>query len=300
MESSIQNKLTGMGVALVTPFKQDDSIDFDALGRLVDYQIQNKADYLVVLGTTAETPTLSPEEKTAILDFVKRRVNGRLPIVLGCGGNCTANVVRDLQTGNFDGIDAILSVTPYYNKPSQEGIYQHYKAIAQATKLPVILYNVPGRTGVNVTEETTLRLARDFENIVAVKEASGNITQMNNIIKHKPKDFMVICGDDGIAYPLITMGAVGVISVIGNAFPKEFSRMVRLALNGDYENARLIHHRFTDMFDLLFVDGNPAGVKCILSAMGYIENKLRLPLVPTRITTYEKIREVLMSLSIEC
>lgn len=300
MESSIQNKLTGMGVALVTPFKQDDSVDYDALGRLVDYQIQNKADYLVVLGTTAETPSLSAEEKNDIKEFVKRRVNGRLPLVLGCGGNCTANVVKELQTANFEGIDAILSVTPYYNKPSQEGLYQHYKAIAEATTLPIILYNVPGRTGVNMTEETTLRLARDFSNIVAVKEASGNITQMNNIIKNKPKDFMVICGDDGIAYPLMTLGAVGVISVIGNAFPKEFSRMIRLALNGDFENALLIHQRFTDMFDLLFVDGNPAGVKCILNAMGYIENKLRLPLVPTRITTYERIREVLMKLSIKC
>ncbi|MBP5171976.1 MAG: 4-hydroxy-tetrahydrodipicolinate synthase [Bacteroidales bacterium] len=289
-----------MGVALITPFRQDDSIDFDALGKLVDYQIQNKADYLVVLGTTAETPTLSKEEKDSIVEFVKHRVNGRLPIVLGCGGNCTANVVKELQTAHFDGITAILSVTPYYNKPSQEGIYQHYKAIAQATPLPVIMYNVPGRTGVNMTVETTLRLAREFDNIVAVKEASGNINQMNNIIKNKPRDFMVICGDDGIAFPLLTLGAVGVISVIGNAFPKEFSRMVRLALNGDFDNALLIHHRFTDMFDLLFVDGNPAGVKCILSAMGFIENKLRLPLVPTRLTTYEKIREVLMSLSIKC
>ena len=300
MESSIKNKLTGMGVALITPFRQDDSIDFDALGQLIDYQIQNKADYLVALGTTAETPTLSADEKQEIITFVKRRVNGRLPIVLGCGGNCTANVVKELQTGDFTGIDAILSVTPYYNKPSQEGIYQHYKAIAQATTLPVIMYNVPGRTGVNMTVDTILRLAREFSNIVAIKEASGNITQMNNIIKNKPRDFMVICGDDGIAYPLITMGAVGVISVIGNAFPREFSRMVRLALNGDYQNALLIHHRFTDMFDLLFVDGNPAGVKCILSMMGYIENKLRLPLVPTRLTTYEKIREVLMQLSIKC
>ena len=300
MESSIISKLTGMGVALITPFRQDDSIDFDALGKLVDYQIQNKADYLVVLGTTAETPTLSKEEKDSIVEFVKHRVNGRLPIVLGCGGNCTANVVKELQTAHFDGITAILSVTPYYNKPSQEGIYKHYKAIAQATPLPVIMYNVPGRTGVNMTVETTLRLAREFDNIVAVKEASGNINQMNNIIKNKPRDFMVICGDDGIAFPLLTLGAVGVISVIGNAFPKEFSRMVRLALNGDFDNALLIHHRFTDMFDLLFVDGNPAGVKCILSAMGFIENKLRLPLVPTRLTTYEKIREVLMSLSIKC
>lgn len=289
-----------MGVALITPFHKDDSIDFDALGKLIDYQVKNKADYLVVLGTTAETPTLTDSEKQAIVEFVKHRVNGSLPLVLGVGGNCTANVVRQLQTMDTEGITAVLSVTPYYNKPSQEGIYQHYKAIAEATRLPVIMYNVPGRTGVNMTVDTTLRLAREFDNIVAVKEASGNITQMNNIIKNKPEDFMVICGDDGIAFPLLTLGAVGVISVIGNAFPKEFSRMVRLALNGDYESALQIHHRFTDMFDLLFVDGNPAGVKCILNAMGYIENKLRLPLVPTRITTYEKIREVLMQLSIKC
>ncbi len=300
MEASIANKLTGMGVALITPFKQDESVDFDALGQLVDYQIRNKADYLVVLGTTAETPTLSEEEKQQVIDYVRLRVNGRLPLVLGLGGNCTANVVRTLQTADLDGFCAILSVTPYYNKPSQEGIYQHYKAIAEASPVPVILYNVPGRTGVNMTADTILRLARDFKNIVAVKEASGNIGQMNNIIKNKPAGFMVISGDDGIAYPLITMGAVGVISVIGNAFPKEFSRMVRLALNGDYENALKIHHRFTDLFDLLFVDGNPAGVKCLLSMMGYIENKLRLPLVPTRLATYEKIHEVLNKLGIKC
>jgi len=190
-------------------------------------------------------------------------------------------------------------VTPYYNKPSQEGIYQHYKAIAQATELPIILYNVPGRTGVNMTTETTLRLAKDFDNIVAVKEASGNISQMDEIIKNKPKDFMVISGDDGITFPLITLGAVGVISVIGNAFPKEFSRMVRLALKGDFKNALEIHHSFTELFNLLFVDGNPAGVKCMLSAMGFIENKLRLPLVPTRITTYEQIRKVLADLNVK-
>ena len=221
-------------------------------------------------------------------------------LVLGLGGNNTNAIVENLKTQNFDGIDAILSVVPYYNKPSQEGIYQHYKAIASATKLPVILYNVPGRTGVNMTAETTLRLARDFDNIVAIKEASGNITQMDDIIKNKPSDFMVISGDDGITFPLITLGAVGVISVIGNAFPREFSRMVRLALNGDYASAWTIHHRFTELFSLLFVDGNPAGVKCLLHAMGYIQNQLRLPLVPTRITTYEKIRDVLQKLNIVC
>lgn len=289
-----------MGVALITPFKDDESVDYDALSKLVDYQVQNGTDYLVVLGTTAETPTLTEEEKKKIISLVVTKVNGRIPIVLGVGGNCTRTIVEKLKNDNFDGIDAILSVVPYYNKPSQEGIYQHYKAIASATKLPVILYNVPGRTGVNMTAETTLRLAREFDNIVAIKEASGNITQMDDIIKNKPKDFMVISGDDGITFPLITLGAVGVISVIGNVFPREFSRMVRLALEGDYANALLIHHKFTELFELLFVDGNPAGVKSILSSMGYIRNRLRLPLVPTRITTYEKIRVVLQKLNIMC
>ena len=289
-----------MGVALITPFKEDESVDYEALGRLVDYQVQNGTDYLVVLGTTAETPTLTEEEKRNIIDLVVSHVRGRIPIVLGVGGNCTRNVVEQLKHGDFTGIDAILSVVPYYNKPSQEGIYQHYKAIANATKLPIILYNVPGRTGVNMTAETTLRIAREFENVVAVKEASGNITQMDDIIKNKPARFNVISGDDGITFPLVTLGAIGVISVIGNALPREFSRMVRLALAGDYDSARTIHHSFTELFSLLFVDGNPAGAKSMLSMMGFIENKLRLPLVPTRIVTYEKIREVLRQLSIKC
>lgn len=292
--------LKGMGVALITPFKEDESVDYEALGRLVDYLLQNGADYLVVLGTTAETPTLTEEEKKKIIELVVTKVRHRIPIVLGVGGNCTKSVVDKLKNDNFEGIDAILSVVPYYNKPSQEGIYHHYKAIAQATELPVILYNVPGRTGVNMTAETTLRLAREFKNIIAVKEASGNITQMDDIIKNKPKDFNVISGDDGITFPLITLGAIGVISVIGNAFPREFSRMVRLALAGDYDSARTIHHRFTELFSLLFVDGNPAGVKSMLSMMGFVENRLRLPLVPTRIVTYEKIRNVLHELSIKC
>ena len=206
-------------------------------------------------------------------------------------------LVEELQTSDLSPFSAVLSVVPYYNKPSQEGIYQHYRAIAEASPLPVILYNVPGRTGVNMTAETTLRLAREFPNIIGIKEASGNITQMDDIIKNKREDFLVISGDDGITFPLITLGAVGVISVIGNAFPKEFSKMVRLALNGDFEKSLLIHHRFTELFSLLFVDGNPAGVKCLLNAMGYIENELRLPLVPTRTTTYEKIRRVLDSLN---
>lgn len=288
--------LNGMGVALVTPFKADKTIDFDAFGRILDYQISNGVDYLVVLGTTSENPTLEPDEKEQIKKFVAEKVDGRVPLVLGVGGNNTAAVVRELRNTDFSAFSAVLSVVPYYNKPSQEGIYQHYAAVAQASPLPVILYNVPGRTGVNMSPETTLRLAADFPNIVGIKEASGNMVQVDEIIKHKPDDFMVISGDDAVTYPLITMGAVGVISVIGNAFPREFSRMVRLALAGDYATARTIHHRFTDLFGLLFVDGNPAGVKCVLNAMGFCENELRLPLVPTRITTLEKIRQVLNSL----
>ena len=293
----LNTKLIGMGVALITPFKEDETIDFDALARLVEHQIKNGTDYLVVCGTTAETPTLTEEEKDEIKSFVVNCAAGRIPIVLGVGGNNTKAVANQLQTKDFTGIDAILSVTPYYNKPSQEGLYQHYAAIAKASPLPVILYNVPGRTGVNMLPETTIRLANEFTNICAVKEASGNFSQIDEIIKNKLADFLVISGDDGITFPLITLGAVGVISVIGNAFPREFSKMVRLALQGEYNNARKIHHRFTELFSLLFVEGNPAGVKSMLAVMGMIENKLRLPLVPNTIKTYEKIRKVLNELT---
>ena len=285
-----------MGVALVTPFYEDESIDFDALASLVEFQIKNGTDYLVVCGTTAETPTLTEEEKVEVLKFVIQVNQGRVPIVYGIGGNNTNQLVDLIQNFDFTGIDAILSVTPYYNKPSQEGLYRHYAAIAAVSPLPIILYNVPGRTGVNMSANTTLRLANDFKNIQAIKEASGNFSQIDDIIKNKPTDFMVISGDDGITFPLITLGAVGVISVIGNAFPKEFSRMVRLALEGDYEKARIIHHRFTELIELLFVEGNPAGVKSMLAVMGMIKNVLRLPLVPNTIRTYEKIREVLKKL----
>ncbi|MBD5350711.1 MAG: 4-hydroxy-tetrahydrodipicolinate synthase [Bacteroides sp.] len=291
-----QINLQGMGVALVTPFKADKSIDWDTFAHLLDYQIDNGVDYLVVLGTTSENPTLEPSERAEIRQFVTTHVAGRVPLVLGCGGNNTSAVIRELLTTDLSAFSAILSVVPFYNKPSQEGIYAHYAAIAKSSPLPVILYNVPGRTGVNMTAETTLRLAADFPNIVGIKEASGNMVQVDEIIKHKSPDFMVISGDDAVTFPLITLGAVGVISVIGNAFPREFSRMVRLALEGDYAAARTIHHRFNDLFGLLFVDGNPAGVKCVLNLMGLCENELRLPLVPTRITTHERIRLVLNSL----
>ena len=296
----IQTTLRGLGVALITPFKDDESVDYSALLRMVDYLTQNNVDFLCVLGTTAETPTLTDYEKQKIKETVVERVNGKIPILLGVGGNNTRGVVDALNKDDYKGVDAILSVVPYYNKPSQEGIYQHYKAISEATELPLVLYNVPGRTGTNMTAETTLRIANDFKNVIAVKEASGNITQMDDIIKNRPEGFNVISGDDGITYPLITMGAVGVISVIGNAFPREFGRMVRLALQGDYANALTIHHKFAELFKLLFVDGNPAGVKAMLNAMGMIQNKLRLPLVPTRITTFEAMRKILNELNIRC
>lgn len=288
-----QVNLKGMGVALITPFQTNGDVDYPALSRLVDYQLQSDTDFLVVLGTTAETPTLSASEQKKITQLVIEKAKNRVPIVLGVSGNNTRAVVERLKTENMEGVDAILSVVPYYNKPSQEGIYQHYKAIAQATSLPVILYNVPGRTGVNMTDETTLRVAHDFKNVIAVKEASGNMTQIGSIIKNKPNNFQVISGDDGITFPLITFGAIGVISVIGNAFPKEFGQMVRTALSGNYDYALNLHHRFSELFELLFVDGSPAGIKSILSMMGYIENELRLPLVPARISTCEKIRTAL-------
>ena len=291
-----QNKFHGLGIALITPFRTDGSIDFDALDRLVEYQIKGGADFLCIMGTTAETPTLSPGEKRQLKQRLVERVAGRVPLLMGCGGNNTAAVLGELQGEDWRGIDGVLSVCPYYNKPSQEGLYQHFAAIASHSPVPVVLYNVPGRTGVNMAAETTLRLARDYENIVAIKEASGNITQMDDIIKNKPQGFDVISGDDGITFPLITLGAVGVISVIGNALPAEFSRMVRLALAGEYNSALTIHHKFTELFKLLFVDGNPAGVKAMLSEMGLIENVLRLPLVPTRLTTIEKISQIVREL----
>ncbi len=294
-----QNKFKGLGVALITPFQADGTIDEAALIRLVEYQIRGGVDFLCIMGTTAETPTLSSDEKRWLKQLLVERVAGRVPLLMGCGGNNTAAVVKDLRTGDWRGIDGVLSVCPMYNKPSQEGLYQHFRAIAEASPVPVVLYNVPGRTGVNMTAETTLRLARDFDNIVAIKEASGNITQMDDIIKNKPSTFDVISGDDGITFPLITLGAVGVISVIGNALPAEFSRMVRLALHGDYPSALTIHHKFAELFKLLFVDGNPAGVKAMLAAMGMIENQLRLPLVPTRLTTMEQISAILRDLHIK-
>ena len=294
----VHNIFKGLGIALITPFKEDGSVDYDALIRLVDYQLNNGADFFCILATTGETPTLTREEKQKIKDLVVDYVQARVPILIGCGGNNTAAVVEELKAADFKGIDGVLSVCPYYNKPSQEGLYQHFKAIAAATSLPVVLYNVPGRTGVNLQAATTVRLARDCQNIVAIKEASGNLEQVDEIIKNKPAEFDVISGDDSLTFPMVSCGAVGVISVIGNALPKEFSRMIRLQMRGEYDPARTIHHRFTDLFSLLFVDGNPAGVKAMLSEMGFIQNVLRLPLVPMRINNMQRRSEILKELKI--
>lgn len=294
----VHNKFKGLGIALITPFTPDGEVDYKALKRLVEYQLSNGADFLCILATTGETPCLTTDEKQKIKDLVRNVVNGRVPILLGCGGNNTAAIVEELKTGDFKGIDGVLSVCPYYNKPSQEGLFQHFRAIANATKLPVVLYNVPGRTGINLKAETTLRLARECHNIVGIKEASGNLEQVDEIIKGKPAHFDVISGDDALTFPMIACGAVGVISVIGNALPREFSKMIRLEFKGEYEGARKIHHKFTELYSLLFVDGNPAGVKCLLHEMGMIENVLRLPLVPTRVQTVQKISEVMKELRI--
>ena len=292
------NILRGLGIALITPFTPDGEVDYKALVRLVEYQIDNGADFLCILATTGETPCLSKEEKVKIKNLVVEINKGRLPILMGCGGNNTKAVIEEIQTTDWSGISGILSVCPYYNKPSQEGLYQHFKAIANASPLPVVLYNVPGRTGVNMTSETTVRLANDCEIIVAVKEASGNLEQVDEIIKNKPDGFDVISGDDALTFSMVASGAAGVISVIGNALPKEFSRMIRLEFKGEYEAARNIHHKFTELYKLLFVDGNPAGVKALLHEMGFIDNVLRLPLVPTRITTVQKMSEILKTLKI--
>lgn len=269
----------GTGVALITPFKKDFSVDTAALEKIVDFQVENGIDYLVVLGTTAESATLTADEKELVINTVIKANAGRLPLVLGVGGNNTADVVAELKTANLSAFTAVLSVSPYYNKPTQEGIYQHFKAVAQASPLPVILYNVPGRTGSNMLPETVLRLANDFNNIVAIKEAAGDIVQAMKLIQHKPEGFLVISGDDMITLPMVLAGGAGVISVIGEGFPKEFSQMVRLGLEKKADEAYKIHYRIMDSIDMIFEQGNPAGIKEVFKALGLCENTVRLPLV---------------------
>ena len=292
------NIFKGLGIALITPFTIEGKVDYKSLRRLLDYQLANGADFLCILATTGEAPCLTKEEKEELTSFIKGVVGGRIPILKYCGGNNTAAVVDEIKATDWTGIDGILSICPYYNKPSQDGLYQHFKAIAEVSPLPIVLYNVPGRTGINMKAETTVKLAKDFSNIVAIKEASGSLEQVDEIIKNKPDNFDVISGDDALTFSMIASGAAGVISVIGNALPKEFSRMIRLEFNGEYEPARKIHHMFTELYSLLFVDGNPAGCKALLNDMGMIENVLRLLLVPTTITTKQKMADILKELRI--
>ncbi|WP_295335979.1 4-hydroxy-tetrahydrodipicolinate synthase [Flavobacterium sp.] len=271
--------LIGTGVALVTPFKKDFSLDVEALKAIVNFQIDNGIDYLVVLGTTAESATLSKGEKELVIKTVVEANKGRLPLVLGVGGNNTQEVVSELQSRDFSDFVAILSVSPYYNKPTQEGIYQHFKAVAEASPIPVILYNVPGRTASNMLPSTTIRLAKDFKNIVAIKEAAGDIVQAMKLIQNAPKDFLVISGDDMITLPMVLAGGAGVISVIGEGFPKQFSEMVHLGLNKKAEEAYKLHYLLADAIDMIFEQGNPAGIKEVFKTLGLAENTVRLPLV---------------------
>ncbi|MGC9375820.1 MAG: 4-hydroxy-tetrahydrodipicolinate synthase [Bacteroidales bacterium] len=289
----MNNKFVGTGVAIVTPFKDNLEIDYEALEKLIEHLISNNINYLVVLGTTGESVTQTNEEKNDLVHFIKQKVNHRIPIVLGMGGNYTSSIVNKIHNTDFTQIDAILSVAPYYNKPSQEGLYQHFKAIAQVSPVPVILYNVPGRTGSNIQAKTILRLAHDFKNIVAIKEASGNFSQAMEIIKNKPSDFIVVSGEDALTLPLMSIGASGVISVVGNVFPKEFSTMVQLALSNNFTEALDNHYKLIELIDYLFIEGNPAGVKAALAHMGIIKNNLRLPLVPVSIETNKKIAELI-------
>jgi 4-hydroxy-tetrahydrodipicolinate synthase len=285
----------GTGVAIVTPFRDDDSIDFPSMRKVIEHLIEGKVEYIVALGTTGESVTLNADEKIAVINFVIETVNGRVPVVMGVGGSNTSEVVRILEKICEDSLslNGILSVSPYYNKPSQEGIYQHYKKLASCCKLPIIIYNVPGRTGSNISAATTVRLAENCKNIVAIKEASGDLNQVNHIIRDKPRDFMVLSGDDQLTLPLIALGASGVISVSANAFPLEFSEMVRLALKGKFKKAREIQNALLDIMDAHFAEGNPAGVKASLSIKKVIENNLRLPLCPLSSPMFGKLQKLI-------
>jgi 4-hydroxy-tetrahydrodipicolinate synthase len=290
---SIRDQLKGTGVALVTPFKKDGSVDFESFDKLINFVIKGGVNYVVTLGTTGETPTLSKAEKLEIVDATFSVVAGRIPVVIGIGGNNTAEIIKDMEIFPVEKAAAILSASPYYNKPSQEGIYQHYKAIAEATTRPIILYNVPGRTGSNITASTTIRLANDLENIAGIKEASGNMTQCLQILKDKPQEFLVVSGDDNLAMAQIACGMRGVISVAANCFPKDFSMMVNYALEDDFTNARALNNKMFEGYELLFAENNPAGVKAFLAELGVIENYLRLPVVPLSKPIHEKIRDYL-------
>ncbi|MDF3078265.1 MAG: 4-hydroxy-tetrahydrodipicolinate synthase [Sphingobacteriaceae bacterium] len=291
------NKFYGTGVAMVTPFNADGKIDYAGLKNLINFLIDGGVEYLVSLGTTGESATLTHEEKTEVWSFTAATVAGRVPLVVGIGGNNTLEITKSLEEFNSSGYDAVLSVSPYYNKPTQEGIYQHYKAVSEASPLPVILYNVPGRTASNITADTTLRLAHDFKNIIAIKEASGDFNQFNKIAKEKPEGFLLISGDDPVTLPMIALGAAGLISVVGNAFPRILSDMVRLCLDGKFREAQPLHYSLLKFTELCFVEGNPAGVKAGLKELGVCGDTLRLPLVNVGQGTLQQIKDEVRNLS---
>ncbi|WP_341214806.1 4-hydroxy-tetrahydrodipicolinate synthase [uncultured Wocania sp.] len=285
----MSSKFLGTGVALVTPFKSDLSIDHEALTNIVNFNIENGTDYLVICGTTGESVTITKEEKQAVIKTISKANNGRLPMVLGIGGNNTASVIEEIKETDLHDIDAILSVSPYYSKPTQEGVYQHFKAISEACPTDIILYNVPGRTSKNMEPETTLRLAKDFKNIIAVKEAGNNISQYLQLLKNKPEDFLVISGDDDLALGVVLAGGSGVISVIGQAFPKAFSEMIRLGLKGEAKDAYAIHFKLMDIINHIFEENNPAGIKAVFEALNLCQDTVRLPLVPASKQLKEKV-----------
>lgn len=287
---------SGTGIAMVTPFNADKQVDFTALEKLTNHLVDNGVDYLVVMGTTGESATLTKNEKLAVLNRVIKINNGRCQIVYGLGGNNTMALAKEMEEMNIDGVSAFLSVSPYYNKPTQEGIYQHYKALSQASPLPIILYNVPGRTGSNMSAETTLRLAHDFSNIVAIKEASGNMEQVMQIINERPDDFSVISGDDNLTYPMIALGGDGVISVSGQAYPAMFSKMVSNALNASFTEARETHYKLFAFTQLLFAEGNPGGIKAALEKLGICDDHMRLPLYPISVDTRKKLMDVMSAI----
>ncbi len=289
----MKNHFTGTGVAIVTPFHKHGTIDFNSFGNLLEHVITNKVEYVVVMGTTGESVTLSKDEKSALIHFAIDTINKRVPLVIGIGGNNTQAIIDCIKATPFDDIDGILSVAPYYNKPQQRGLYLHYKNIASASPVPVILYNVPGRTSVNMTAETTLKLAHEFSNIVAIKEASGNLSQCMEIIKNKPENFLLVSGDDILTLPLLALGANGVISVTANAFPAEFSEMVRLGLKGDFTKARAIHYQLSNIIEALFADGNPSGIKAALNILELAPNTLRLPVVKVSREVYNRIQNLI-------
>lgn len=287
----MKTNFIGTGVAMITPFNDDKSIDFDAFAKLISDLVSGGVDYLVVMGTTAESATLTQEEKDEILAFAKKQINGRVPIMYGIGGNNTMEVINKIKSADLTGVDGILCVAPYYNKPNQEGIYQHFAAIATVCPVQIILYNVPGRTGINMLPDTVLRLANDFENITAIKEACGSVDQIMQIIKNKPVDFTVISGDDGLTLPLIAIGAEGVISVAANAFPKEMSDLVRFGMKGEFSQALPIHYKLLDSISNMFAEGSPCGVKEYLFQQSRIKNELRLPMIPASEKLSMKIKQ---------